>query len=111
MCYPVTMLTAISLSLNNSVYCFHATRNHSPGPYTITLSFTGDNLRVGHLKSKTTSGKPKLFVTHGYGVALKGTCVFFTRNDPATAITADNFSKVCMSSALGHVFLECPISE
>ncbi|KAF6020163.1 DNAH5 [Bugula neritina] len=58
----------------------------------------GDGIRLNQSRAKST--KPKLFVTNGTDVPLKKTCLFFTRNDPATAVTSDNFSKEVLFGTL-----------
>ena len=52
----------------------------------------GESLRLSQSKAKAS--KPKLFITNGTEYPLKGTCVFFTRNNQDVNITNDNFSKV-----------------
>ena len=59
-------------------------------------------MRLGTGGNKAVkTGKPKVFVTDGKDVALRGICLLFSRPQPGTAITETNITKV--SGIIGYV--------
>jgi len=57
--------------------------------------FTVEHLRLGPGGQRTPrSGKPKVFVSNGKEVALRGTALVFLRPQPNIAITDVNIAKV-----------------
>ena len=63
--------------------------------FTYIFLFSVEQVRVGPPQPKITrSSKPKVFVTNGRDIPLRGICLVFTKVEPGTQITEANISKV-----------------
>ena len=61
----------------------------------MSFYFLVEHVRLGPQGNKPVKvSKPKVFITKGTDVPLKGMCLIFTRIKPQNEVTADNISQV-----------------